>query len=195
MKTEIEVKFLNVDFDDIRAKLISLGAVCEQPMRLMKRALSENSDMRKGGRDAFVRLRDQGDKVTLTFKEFKAQSLTGAQEHEVEVSDFDTMLAILKEMGLPPKTFQESKRETWMLNDVEVVLDEWPWLNTYIEIEGPSEELVKETAGSMGFKWEDAVFGSVDAAYKLQYPHMIGRGVIDIPEVRFGDPVPDIFKP
>ena len=195
MKTEIEVKFLNVDFDDIRAKLTALGAVCEQPMRLMKRVLSENSDMRKDGRDSFIRLRDQGDKVTLTFKEFKSLSLTGAQEHEVEVSDFDTMLAILKEMGLPPKTFQESKRETWMLGNVEVVLDEWPWLNTYIEIEGPSEELVRKTAGSMGFTWKDAVFGSVDAAYKLQYPHMIGRGVIDIPEVRFGDPVPDIFKP
>ena len=195
MKTEIEVKFLNVDFDDVRAKLTALGAVCEQPMRLMKRALSENADMRKDGRDAFIRLRDQGDKVTLTFKEFKTLSLTGAQEYEVEVSNFDTMLAILREAGLPPRTFQESKRETWMLGEVEVVLDEWPWLNRYIEIEGPTEALVEVTAKNMGFDWSDAVFGSVDVAYKLQYPHMSGRGVIDLPEVRFGDPLPDIFKP
>jgi adenylate cyclase class 2 len=195
MKTEIEVKFLNVDFDQVRAKLTALGAHLEQPMRLMKRALSENDLMRKDGRDSFVRLRDQGDKVTLTFKEFKSQTLSGAHEHEVEVSDFDTMLEILKEMGLPPKTFQESKRETWTLGDVEIVLDEWPWLNTYIEIEGPTEDAVRRTAEEMGFDWEDAVFGSVDVAYKLQYPGLVGRGVIDIPEVRFGDPVPDNFKP
>lgn len=194
MKTEIEVKFLNVDFDEVRAKLKELDAHMEQPMRLMKRALSENADMRKDGRDAFIRLRDQGDKVTLTFKEFKSQSLSGAYEHEVEVSDFDTMLGILKEMGLPPKTFQESKRETWTIDNIEIVLDEWPWLNPYIEIEGPSEAEVRGMAGRMGFDWADAIFGSVDVAYKLQYPNMVGRGVIDIPEVRFGDPVPDIFN-
>ena len=35
MKTEIEVKFLNIDIEDIRAKLQAAGAVCEQPMRLI----------------------------------------------------------------------------------------------------------------------------------------------------------------
>lgn len=195
MKTEIEVKFLNVDFDEVRATLTRLGAQMQQPMRLMKRVLSENELLRNEHRDAFIRLRDQGDKVTLTLKEFTSQSLSGAREHEVEVGDFDTMLEILKDIGLPPITFQESKRETWMLGDVEIVLDEWPWLNPYIEIEGESEEIVKKTAADMGFDWADAVFGSVDEAYIRQYPHMKGRGVIDLPEVRFSDPLPDIFKP
>jgi adenylate cyclase class 2 len=167
----------------------------QQPMRLMKRALSENELLRNNNRHAFIRLRDQGDKITLTLKEFTSSSLSGAREHEVEVGDFDTMLEILKEIGLPPITFQESKRETWMLGDVEIVLDDWPWLNPYIEIEGESEEIVKKTAADMGFDWADAVFGSVDQAYIRQYPHMKSRGVIDLPEVRFGDPLPDIFKP
>lgn len=194
MKTEIEVKFLNVDFDEVRAKLQELGGLCEQPMRLMRRALSETPEMRKDGRDAFVRLRDQGDKVTLTFKEFTSLSLSGAREHEVDVSDFDTMLEILKESGLPPITFQESKRETWKVGEVEVVLDEWPWLNPYLEIEAGDEEAVRDMAKRLGFSWKDAVFGSVDAAYKIQYPHMKGRGVIELAEVRFGDPLPWIFK-
>ncbi len=194
MKTEIEVKFLNVDFDDVRAKLTEVGATCEQPMRLMKRALSETPEMRRDGRDAFLRLRDQGDKVTLTFKEFTSLSLSGAREHEVEVSNFDTMLQIMTESGLAPITFQESKRETWQMGDVEVVLDEWPWLNPYIEIEGESEVAVRDTATKLGFSWDDAVFGSVDEAYHVQYPHMKGRGVIDLKEVRFGDPLPDIFQ-
>lgn len=194
MKTEIEAKFLNVDFDTVRAQLTALGAELEQPMRLMRRALSQTTDIAKGGRDAFIRLRDEGDKVTLTYKEFIEQSLTGAREHEVVVSDFDTTLEILKEAGLPMDTFHESKRETWRHGNVEVVLDEWPWLYPYIEIESDEEQAVHDMAEKLGFSWDDAVFGSVDAAYKVQYPHMKGRGAIDLRLVRFGDPLPDIFK-
>lgn len=195
MKTEIEVKFLNVNFDDVRDKLTALGGVCEQPMRLMRRVIIDTPEMIQNGRDAFIRLRDEGDKVTLTFKEFKEQSLTGAEEHEVVVSDFDTTLAILREGGLTRRSFQESKRETWRLNDVEVVLDEWPWLNPYIEIEADTEAAVHETAKQLGYDWNDAVFGSADKAYRIQYPGIRGRGVIDVPEVRFGDPLPENFKP
>jgi hypothetical protein len=39
MNTEIEVKFLNVNFDDLRVKLHELGAMCTQPMRDMRRAI------------------------------------------------------------------------------------------------------------------------------------------------------------
>ena len=195
MKTEIEVKFLNVNFDDVRDKLTALGGVCEQPMRLMRRVIIDTPEMIQNGRDAFIRLRDEGDKVTLTFKEFKEQSLTGAEEHEVVVSDFDTTLAILREGGLTRRSFQESKRETWRLNDVEVVLDEWPWLNPYIEIEADTEAAVHETAKQLGYDWNDAVFGSADKAYRIQYPGIRGRGVIDVPEVRFGDQLPENFKP
>jgi adenylate cyclase, class 2 len=197
MKTEIEVKFLHVDFEKVRERLLAIGAVCEQPMRLMRRVLYENDNLQQADRDAFVRLRDEGNKVTLTLKEFKNNSLTGAQEREVVVSDFDGTVMILKELGIEHHTLHESRRETWSIkfadDRVEIVLDEWPWLDTYIEIEGPSEDAVKETADSLGFLWEDASFGSVDVAYKEQYPDMKTRGVIDVPEVRFGLPVPPEF--
>lgn len=198
MKTEIEAKFLHVDFDELRLRLEAVGAVCEQPMRLMRRVLYENDNLKNPQRDAFVRLRDEGDKVTLTLKEFKSSSLTGAQEREITVSDFDDMLMILKELGQDYRTFQESKRETWSIQygdagRVEIVLDEWPWLDTYIEIEGPTEDSVKETAESLGFLWENATFGSVDVAYEEQYPDMKTRGVIDVAEVRFGTASPKEF--
>jgi len=197
MKTEIEVKFLHVDFDDVRKRLLAIGATCEQPMRLMRRVLYENDTLRRPDRDAFVRLRDEGDKVTLTLKEFKNDSLTGAQEREIVVSDFDDTVLILTELNLSYRTFQESKRETWMSvhpdGQVEVVLDEWPWLDTYIEIEGPSEAAVRDVAEKLGFSWQEATFGSVDVAYKEQYPDMSTRGVIDVGDVRFGAPLPKEF--
>ncbi len=190
MKTEIEAKFLNVNFDEVRERLLAAGAVCEQPMRLMRRVIIEPAFIKDAGRNAFIRIRDEGDKVTITFKEFLDLSLTGASEREVTVSDFDEAVEIFKAGGLDYRSYQESKRETWKLGDVEVVLDEWPWINPYIEIEGPSEKHVEETAEQLGFTWSDAVFGSADAIYKLEYPHLEKRGVIDVKEVRFEDPVP-----
>ena len=154
MKTEIEVKFLDVDFDLLREKLKQLGATCEMPMRLMRRAIIQPPELH--ARHAFVRVRDEGDKVTLTYKQVDEDSLTGAKEIEVTVGNFEDTVALLEEAGLKQKSFQESRRETWHLNGVEIVLDEWPWLKPYIEIEGPTEASVKELAAKLGFDWNDA---------------------------------------
>lgn len=135
MKSEIEVKFLDINHGEMRAKLEELGAVCVQPMRLMRRVAIENDFMRTG-KDAFLRVRDEGHRVTMTYKQFDELSVDGAKEIEVIVSDFEATVAILEQAGLKSRTFQETKRETWKLGEYEIVLDEWPWLKPYIEIEG-----------------------------------------------------------
>jgi adenylate cyclase class 2 len=193
MKTEFEVKFVNVSFDQLREKLTNLGAKQTQPMRTMRRAIIDNPEMKE--KNAFLRVRDEGDKISLTYKQFNELSVDGAKEHEVTVSDFQTTVDLLNAAGLPYRSFQESKRETWELDNSEIVLDEWPWLNPYIEIEGESEEHVRETAEKLGLNWHDAVFGDVMAAYRVQYPHLKETDTVgNIPEVRFGDPLPDLLK-
>ena len=192
MKPEIEAKFLDVDFNVMRETLKRLGATCEQPMRYMRRAIIETSALRSKG--SFVRIRDEGDKVTLTYKQFHDDSISGAHEIEVVVSDFDDTIALLDQAGLKHKSFQESKRETWQLGDVEVVLDEWPWLKPFIEIEGPHEEAIKETAVALGFDWADAVFGKVTSAYQLQYPDGDADQLVNIAVVAFDRPIPSIIS-
>lgn len=197
MKTEIEVKFASINIDEIREKLKAAGAVCEQPMRLMKRALVE--EPHHEAEHSFIRVRDEGDKVTLTFKrraDAAASKIDSVKELEVEVSDFDKTVEIFSEAGWKYKTFQESKRETWTLDETEVVIDEWPWLKPYIEIEGESEALIKKVAQKLGLDWKDVILGHIDALYERQYEFQDGiRGVIDLPEVRFNDPVPALFAP
>ncbi len=198
MKKEIEAKFLNVNFDDVRIKLKNLGAVCEQPMRLMTRVIMDTPDYRLREDGGYIRVRDEGNKATLTYKRFdKTQDLhiASAEEIEVIVDNLEDTVDILAKTGLIIRSRQESKRETWKLGKVEIVLDEWPWLNPYIEIEAEDETQVKSAAINLGFDWNDAVFGDVMVAYRAQYPHLgpqqtVGR----IQEVRFGDPLPDIFK-
>jgi adenylate cyclase class 2 len=193
MQSEIEAKFLNVQHDEIRAKLTELGATCVQPMRLMRRVTIENDRLVE--KNAFVRVRDEGDRVTMTYKQFDSLSVDGAKEIEIVVSDFDTAVQLLDAAGLPSQSFQESKRETWQLGEVEIVLDEWPWLKPYIEIEAGSEMLVQDTAKRLGFDWSEAAFGDVMVAYRAEYPHLQPTSTVGrVASVKFGDPVPDLLK-
>ena len=78
----------------------------------------------------------------------------------------------------------------------EIVLDEWPWLKPYIEIEGESEAELRTVAVQLGLDWSGAVFGDVMVAYRAQYPYLTEKQTVGrVAEVRFGDPLPDLLRP
>lgn len=193
MNSEIEAKFLDIDHDKIRKKLKDLGAHLEKPLRTMRRVTIDAPHMKT--KNAFVRIRDEGDKVTIAYKQFDDLSIDGAKEIEITVSHFEESIALFAAAGLKHGSYQESKRETWRLGNAEIVLDTWPWLKPYIEIEGINIETIKTTAKSLGLKWEKAVFGDVMAAYRMQYSHLgLNDTIGNIAEVKFDDPIPDLFK-
>lgn len=195
MKTEIEAKFLAIDPDDIRERLKKAGAECMQPMQVMRRVIFKNSHLQD--KNAYVRVRDEGYRVAMTYKQFDEMSLTGAKEIEFEVSDYESAIALLKAIGSQIQTTQEARREVWHLGDTEVVIDEWPWIQPFIEIEGPSEESVKRAADKLQLDWNNAAFGDIMTAYRAEYPHLGDTPqdmVYNLPAIRFGDPLPDMLK-
>lgn len=193
MQPEIEAKFTNINHTDIRQKLEKLGAICEQPMTLFKRITVNSPEMR--AKNAWMRVRNEGRKITMTYKQIDELSVTGVKEVEVEVSDFNESVALL--MASIPQawsSYQESKREIWQLDDVEIVLDEWPWLQPYIEIEAKTETAVRDIAAKLDLDWNDAYFGDVMVLYRLEYTHLTNEDTVgDIEAVRFGDELPALF--
>lgn len=170
MKPEIEAKFSNVNHEVLRNKLRALGATCEQPMRLMKRKNYDFPDGRlEKTKGAWVRLRDEGDKVTMSYKQIDAKTVDGMSEICLTVSDFETGDAFLAAIGLATKNYQETRRETWTLANCEIVLDEWPWLKPSMEIEGPDEQSLKVIAMKLALDWGQAMFGSVEIIYRAEY--------------------------
>jgi adenylate cyclase class 2 len=195
MKTEIEAKFLHVNPNDIRRRLEAAGATCKQPMKDMRRVIFRSDDM--DSRHAYLRVRDEGYRVAMTYKQFDEMSLTGAKEIEFSVGDYEAAVELLKTIGLEARSVQETRREIWELGDAEVVIDEWPWIDQFIEIEASSEAAVKDAAEKLGFDWNDAAFGDIMTAYRAEYPHLGNEPkdmVYNLPEVRLGDPLPDMLK-
>ena len=191
MQTEIEVKFPQIDIEDMRERLQKAGAVCEQPMRLMRRVYMQTKYQRE--HHTFLRVRDEGDKITLAYKQradHAASTIDGTKEIEVEVSDFEKMIEIIRLLNLPPVTYQETRRETWKLGEAEIVIDEWPWIKPFIEIEAPNETLVREAADKLGLDWADVMIRQIDYIYMLEYdfaPDM--HALQDIDDIRFELPV------
>jgi len=193
MQTEIEVKFLNIDHNAMRKKLRAAGGTCEVPMRLMRRSILDFPDLRlEKTYDGYVRVRDEGHRATLTYKQFGEDlGIDSAREIETTVGDYAATIELLKVIGLDVKSEQETKRETWRLGDCEIVLDEWPWLKPYLEIEGPTEIALQTVAKKLGLDWANAVTGSVTVAYRAEYDIPREISVAKNPRMAFDEPVPD----
>jgi adenylate cyclase class 2 len=175
---EIEVKFLDIDHDDVRSRLERAGAQLITPMR------------------GLLRLRRDGGTDKIAYK--SKSSSVYLEELETEVGSLDIVLKILAKFNIKPHSYQETRRESWSFKDTDVELDEWPWLRPYIEIEShgsdsvQAEQAIKTAASDLGLDWEDAKFGSADTAYRNQYPGMsIDESIASITVVRFEDPIPD----
>ena len=180
MHNEIEAQFLDIDKNAVRARLRELGAELVQPEVLMRRVVFDT------GPHSFARVRDEGDKIVMTYKNVSDDhSILGTKEVNLTVESYDDAILFLKGCGLKVKAHQETRRETWLLDGVELCIDTWPWIPTFIEIEGPTEESVWRTAESLGFTREQAKFGSVDTTYQHYFDVDPDTVNLHTPEISF----------
>jgi len=169
MNIELEAKFLDIDTEKLRALLKEKGATLIHPERLMRRKNFDYPDKRLEAVGGWIRVRDEGDKVTLAYKQVAHRGIDGTKEISLTVEDFDTVSNLLLAIGLNNKSYQETKRERWDFEGVEVTIDTWPWIPTFVELEGVSEEKLKEVAEHLGLDWSKAMHGSVETAYQAYY--------------------------
>ena len=131
----------------------------------------------------------------MTYKNVSDEnSILGTKEVNVDVNNYDDAILFLKGCGLEIKARQETKREVWKYGNVEICIDTWPWIPTFIEIEGPTEESVWDVAKILGFEKTQAKFGSVDTTYQHYYG--IETDVVNLhtPEILFDMEPPEWAK-
>ena len=168
MDIEYEATFANINKDEIRHKLGKVGATLIKPEFLMKRIVFELPIGHEipGG---WLRVRDEGDKITMSLKVVDGNQIVDQKEICLKIDNFNEGVKFLEAIGAKRKAFQESRREFWLLDGVEVTIDEWPYLEPYVEVEGKSEKQVKTTSIKLGFDYSRALFCSVDTLYNKKY--------------------------
>lgn len=162
---EFEVRVLEINKEDIQKKLNQLGADLIEDV-LQKRYVYDFNPVIPS---KWIRLRTNGNKSTLAIKNVESSNIDGTKEIEIEVSDFDTTNEILENLGYKPRGFQENKRIKYELNGVEIDIDSWPRIPTYLEIEGKTEDEVYKTLELLEIPKEKATALDVQSIYETVY--------------------------
>ncbi|HSQ97639.1 MAG TPA: CYTH domain-containing protein [Rickettsiales bacterium] len=182
MEKELEAKYFIEDEDLMREQLKGAGLECVKPKVLMRRKTFDT-----GIKGKWIRIRDEGNKTTMTFKNITGATINDVSEEETTVGSFDKACNIINQTDYKEKSFQENYREVWQNNEVEVVIDTWPYLKSYIEIEAKSVDIIKKYSETFKFNFsKDAFFGSVDVLYENQYK-IPPKEFIKIPRITFND--------
>ncbi len=186
MQTEIEAKWLDISIPEMRKQLKAIGAKLVVPERMMVRANFDYPDRSLEKIGGWIRVRNEGDKITLSYKQLNDRTLHGTKEVTVVVNDFDDTCNFLTSIGIKQTSFQESKRESWKLGATEIELDTWPWIPSDLEIEAHDEPTLRAVAEQLNLDYSKALHGSVEIAYQAAFD-VTEEEVNSWPEIRFGD--------
>lgn len=184
MKIEYEATFENVDKDEIRKKLKKIGAKLIKPEFMQKRSVF---NLPKGNEivGGWARVRDEADKITMSLKVVDGDKIHNQKEVLLIVDSLENAESFLTGIGCKKKAYQENKRELWRFDGADITIDEWPFLEPFVEIEGKSEESVKKIAGKLGFDYSKALFCSVDTLYNMKYGVAVDIINNKTPEIKF----------
>ena len=174
MAEEIEVKFLNVDPASLEGKLLDVGAQKVADF-FYRRRVFDYPDWRLDKAHSWLRLRDEGDKTTLSFKKRLGAEKhdgtgndDGMEEAEIIVNDFEKTAQLLLGIGFIEKHYVENKRTRWIKEGVEFDIDTYPELEPYLEIEADSWQKIDEAIAWLGLNPADKRIFSTNQIYKMK---------------------------
>jgi hypothetical protein len=158
------------------------------PLTLYRRSVFKLCGVSRG----FVRVRDEGDKTTMTAKIFKNPDFP--EEYELGIKDsFENGQAFLRALNLTEKAYHETIREKWHIPRrtgssrelCEITIDYIPGLPAYSEIECKSQGDLRRACKLLGVKYSDLVFGGYGNVF-VHYYGMAARDINDeIPRLTF----------
>lgn len=153
---EIEVRFLEIDKEGLIKRLRELGAE-DRGEIMLEETILYNNDLSWADMGRRVRIRRSGDEITLTYKERVSEELDGNIEIEFGINNAEKAEIFLEKVGLRANRKQQKLRHTFVLDGVIIDIDTWPRVPTYVELEGESEEVLRQMATKLGFDWKNVV--------------------------------------
>lgn len=168
MNIEYEATFERVDKGEVRNRLRAAGATLVRPEYTQKRVVFNLPSGHEipGG---WLRVRDEGGKTTMSLKVVDGDAIENQKEICLAVDDFDAAVELLSLVGASRKAHQETRRELWTLDGTDVTIDEWPFLEPFVEVEGHDAETVRAASEKLGFDYATALFCSIGTLYARKY--------------------------
>jgi adenylate cyclase class IV len=147
--------------EKLRKKLLEVGAKKRLEVVMPLAAYHHPNYKPDDQAGPYVRVRHEGPHVAFTVKTDRTAQFV--KEYEVKVSPTDTavgeMHKLLSALEFPLKYRVEKLREIWDMEvdgkDVEIVMDTYPGLPTYFEVETHNKEVLDKATKILGFDPKD----------------------------------------
>lgn len=176
MPLEIEVKLRMDNLNEARRRLGELNALCKGLTRETNlffdrpdRSLLE----RNSGLRVRMERRDDGSaKGLLTYKGPPGETgLHSREAFDVYCDPPEQVEPLLAALGFVRTLSYDKRRESWEYRECKVELDELPRLGTFLEIEGPTEEAVRNVQKELGLEAAPAMRESYVAMVDAHLKH------------------------
>lgn len=150
MSREIEVKVIGIDLDILEKRLKKLGAGLISFEKQKNIILETDEKFKEKGLDGYLRIREIDNRLLnrvdreITLKENVSRD--GVRENieiESNISDIDSMLAILSKLGYEVSKVGYKIRKSYMYEEMRFDLDTWDedtYPEPYMEIEVKDKE-------------------------------------------------------
>ncbi len=141
---EIELKFLNVNVEEIKKKLNKLGAKLKYDAKIESHPFlaegfhSSNSNMK------YLRIRKINDNIKITYKDPAENSyMSIRKEIEIEVDNYNEAIKLIEKLGFKKGAISKKHRIHYEFENIHFELDTLENIPTYLEIETQNKEDMK----------------------------------------------------
>ncbi len=154
MAHEIETKVLDINPDAIKEKLLSIGAEKIQETKLIV-DWYRIKGVKEGEDPWFLRIRSNSEGVHEVTWKAKSDIIGTARKHKeinFVISEPEKLSDLFEELGLEKYAHQEKQRTSFIYQNWQFDIDQYPHMPAYLEIEGTSEESVNEAINLLGLE-------------------------------------------
>ena len=148
---EIEAKFKIEDVDLIRKKIIALGAALHSKKHQVDIYFNHSKSKELENVPSYLRIRtvDGLSKIAMHYK----KEAYRWEEIEFSIEDGDKMKKLFKNLGFDIDVEVDKIRETFNLENAEIVIDEVKHVGYFLEVEAKSKEILFKYCTLLGFRY------------------------------------------
>lgn len=178
MAHEIETKVLDIDSYRIQKELLNLGAKKTKETKLVvdwyrPKGTREGEDL------WFLRIRSNSEGINEVTWKAKSDILGKVRKHKeinFNVPEPEKLEDLFEELGLEKYAHQEKKRVSFEYKDWIFEIDDYPGMPAFLEIEGNSEEHIKEAMQLLDIEnnrtWTDGERTLIQDVFSLDWYDM-----------------------
>lgn len=176
---EVEVKLLDINPDAVEKKLLELGAKKTfSGLVTVNYFDKENGEIREKG--DLLRVRQFGDDRTeVCYKANKRveEGFKVCDEYHLSGSSFAEAVKLFKNLGYIVTCAYEKRRTSLLFRGLEIVIDQYPKISPFIEIEGTDTEAIEQVIQDLGLTENERSSRAIGGLLREKYPEVQLNGL------------------